>query len=114
MDCEDENPFGHFDTEWLTSDSWQMGEREICDNCVVCLDPIKSKRKDTWVCRRCSRPYHIECIIGEDNYDEVSYQNWSYVNTGKGDSIEKKMGDGCTTCYFLKPEYISKVENIFQ
>tara|TARA_B100000900_G_scaffold374829_1_gene356373 strand:- start:363 stop:4265 length:3903 start_codon:yes stop_codon:yes gene_type:complete len=45
-------------------------------------------------------------IIGEDNYEKISYQNWSYINTGKGDTIEKKMVDGMTTCYFLKKDYM--------
>ena len=45
-------------------------------------------------------------LIGEDNYDKIKYQNWSYVNTGKGDTIEKQMGDGETTCYFLKKEFM--------
>jgi DNA polymerase elongation subunit (family B) len=47
-------------------------------------------------------------LIGEDNYDKIKYQNWSYVNTGKGDTIEKQMGDGETTCYFLKKEFMKE------
>ena len=47
-------------------------------------------------------------LIGQDNYHEVEYQNWIYINTGKGDTIEKKLGDGTTKCYFLKPEYMKE------
>ena len=45
-------------------------------------------------------------LIGKENYEEISYQNWCYINTGKGDTIEKKLGDGMTTCYFLKKDYM--------
>lgn len=45
-------------------------------------------------------------LIGKDNYEPISYQNWCYINTGKGDTIEKKLGDGQTTCYFLKKDYM--------
>jgi DNA polymerase elongation subunit (family B) len=44
--------------------------------------------------------------IGKDNYDTVHYQNWQYVSTGKGDTIEKQLGDGQTTCHFLKKEFM--------
>ena len=47
-------------------------------------------------------------LIGEDNYDTIKYQNWCYVNTGKGDTIEKKIGDGFTMCHFLKKEFMEK------
>tara|TARA_B110000285_G_scaffold214500_1_gene259918 strand:+ start:2591 stop:6466 length:3876 start_codon:yes stop_codon:yes gene_type:complete len=47
-------------------------------------------------------------LIGKDNYHEVEYQNWIYINTGKGDTVEKKLGDGTTKCYFMKPEYMKK------
>jgi DNA polymerase elongation subunit (family B) len=54
-------------------------------------------------------------LIGEDNYEKIEYQNWSYINTGKGDTIEKKLGDGMTTCYFLKKEFMKEknlIENL--
>lgn len=54
-------------------------------------------------------------LIGEDNYEKIEYQNWSYINTGKGDTIEKKLGDGMTTCYFLKKEFMESkglIENL--
>ena len=54
-------------------------------------------------------------LIGEDNYEKISYQNWCYINTGKGDTIEKKLGDGETTCYFLKKEFMKEnnlIENL--
>jgi len=47
-------------------------------------------------------------LIGKENYHKVEYQNWIYINKGKGDTIEKKLGDGKTTCYFLKPEYMKE------
>jgi len=47
-------------------------------------------------------------LIGKDNYHEVEYQNWIYINKGKGDTVEKKLGDGTTKCYFMKPEYMKK------
>ena len=51
-------------------------------------------------------------IIGEDNYEKIEYQNWCYINTGKGDTIEKKLGDGVTTCYFLKKDFMKNEELI--
>ena len=52
-------------------------------------------------------------LIGEDNYEKIEYQNWCYINTGKGDTIEKKLGDGMTTCYFLKKEFMKNlIENL--
>jgi len=54
-------------------------------------------------------------LIGEDNYEKIEYQNWCYINTGKGDTIEKKLGDGMTTCYFLKKEFMKEnnlIENL--
>ena len=54
-------------------------------------------------------------IIGEDNYEKIEYQNWCYINKGKGDTIEKKLGDGVTTCYFLKKEFMKTkdlIENL--
>ena len=47
-------------------------------------------------------------LIGEDNYDTIHYQNWCYISTGKGDTIEKKLGDGQTTCHFLKKEFMKE------
>ena len=54
-------------------------------------------------------------LIGEENYEKIEYQNWCYINTGKGDTIEKKLGDGMTTCYFLKKEFMKSkglIENL--
>ena len=54
-------------------------------------------------------------LIGEGNYEKIEYQNWCYINTGKGDTIEKKLGDGMTTCYFLKKEFMKEkrlIENL--
>ena len=46
---------------------------------------------------------------------KIEYQNWCYINTGKGDTIEKKLGDGVTTCYFLKKDFMKSkdlIENL--
>ena len=54
-------------------------------------------------------------MIGENNYEKIEYQNWCYINTGKGDTIEKKLGDGVTTCYFLKKDFMKSkdlIENL--
>ena len=54
-------------------------------------------------------------LIGEENYEKIEYQNWCYINTGKGDTIEKKLGDGMTACYFLKKEFMKDnnlIENL--
>ena len=52
-------------------------------------------------------------LIGKYNYEKIEYQNWCYINTGKGDTIEKKLGDGMTTCYFLKKEFM-KSKNLIE
>ena len=47
-------------------------------------------------------------LIGKDNYYEIEYQDWIYLTTGKGDTVEKKDANTQTKCHFLKPEYMKE------
>jgi DNA polymerase elongation subunit (family B) len=50
--------------------------------------------------------------IGYDNLNKVEYENFMFIGKGKGDSLQKIIDkdNPVKTCYFLKPEYMKKMD----